>query len=59
MKSQVLANFDITWLPVTALIIFLVVFFGVLLLIFRKDSKKIYNQAESLPLENDGDMYVG
>ena len=30
MKSQVLANFDVTWLPVTALIIFLVVFFGVL-----------------------------
>ena len=56
MKSSVLANFDMTWLPLTALILFVAVFASMLLMVFRKGSSEIYQEAEQLPLTNGGNQ---
>ncbi len=50
MKSQVLANWDMPWLSTFALLIFVTIFITVLFLIFRKDSKKTYQEVGNIPL---------
>jgi cbb3-type cytochrome oxidase subunit 3 len=51
MKQQVLSHWDLPWLPVSALIIFLVCFIAYVIWTFRKANKKRYERAASLPLE--------
>lgn len=51
MKSLVLSNFNQIWLPLVALMIFVSVFVVMLLHISRKSSKRIYNEAQNIPLD--------
>lgn len=53
MKSQVLSNWDIPWLPSLALLLFLAVFITMLFMIFRKDAKGHFNKISEIPL-NEG-----
>ncbi|MDP7321369.1 MAG: cbb3-type cytochrome c oxidase subunit 3 [Bacteriovoracaceae bacterium] len=54
MKSSVLSNWNIPWLPSLALILFLTVFIIMLVMIFRKGSKELYAAQSALPLEEEG-----
>ena len=54
MKSQVLSNWDIPWLPNLVLLMFFTIFIIMLIMIFRKESKQLYKKASQLPLEEDG-----
>ena len=53
MKAEVMANMDaaLTWLPVAALFIFLIVFVGVLIWSYRKGSDKVYDQVSHSALD--------
>lgn len=53
MKSTVLANWNMPLLSSFALLLFVAVFAGVLFLIFRKNSKDLYNNVSQMPL-NEG-----
>lgn len=52
MKQAVLANWDLPWLPVTALIIFVVCFAAYTYWTFRKKNKGHYEDAARVPLED-------
>ena len=51
MKSAILSQFDMTYLPVIACLIFALVFVSMLVWVFRPESKSVYQKAERLPLE--------
>jgi cbb3-type cytochrome oxidase subunit 3 len=51
MKQQVLSNFDLPWLPVTGLILFVVCFALYTFWTFRKSNKTNYIKASLIPLE--------
>ena len=51
MKSQVFKNFDLTILPSIGMILFLIIFLGMIIWIFRKDSKSIYKELSNIPLD--------
>lgn len=51
MKQEVLKNWDLPWLPVTALIIFVVCFGIYTFWTFRKKNKGFYEDASRVPLE--------
>lgn len=53
MKSQVLNNFDLQWLTVTAFVLFLVFFVAMVLWTFRRGSKELYNSVRVIPLESE------
>ena len=55
MKQSVLAGFDWTILTNIALLIFLTLFIGIVIWVFRKDSSKIYQEASSVPLGAEGE----
>jgi len=50
MKSEVLSNFTFTLLPIIALILFVVLFVGVVFWVYRKSSGDVYGKASDLPL---------
>ncbi len=54
MKSQVLSNWNIPWLPSLVLIMFVAIFIGMLFMIYRKGSKELYQTTGNLPLNEDG-----
>lgn len=51
MKSLILSRFDMTYLPIIACLIFVTFFILMLIWINRPASKKMYQEAEVLPLE--------
>ena len=51
MKQAALSNFDIPWLPITGLIIFVVCFSLYTYWTYKKANKAIYEQVSMLPLE--------
>lgn len=51
MKQDVLKHFDIQWLPLTGLIIFVACFSAYIYWTFKKSNKKMYDQASHIPLE--------
>jgi len=53
MKTAVLSQFDMSILPITTMILFMSLFFGVIYWLFRQESKEIYSEAKNMPL-NDG-----
>lgn len=55
MKQSVLAGFDWTILTNIALLIFLTLFIGIVIWVFRKDSSKIYQEASSVPFAPEGE----
>ena len=55
MKQVVLAGFNWTQLTEFALVLFFMLFAGMLIWIFRKDSNSIYKEAENMPLREEGE----
>lgn len=51
MKQAALQNFDMPWLPITGLIIFVVCFTAYTYWTYKKENKHVYDQASMLPLE--------
>lgn len=52
---QMLANIqDHPMIPVVVLLLFVALFGSLLFMVFRKDSKKIYDEASMIPLNNKG-----
>ena len=51
MKSLALKDFPFTELTAGALILFFIVFVGVIAWVHRPGSRRTYNQIEKLPLE--------
>ncbi len=52
MKQAALSTFDMPWLPITGLIIFVVCFTAYTYWTYKKDNKGIYDQASMIPLED-------
>lgn len=51
MKQAVLSQFNLPWLPITGLIIFVVCFSAYTYWTFKKENKAIYDQTSLIPLE--------
>lgn len=54
MKTQVLMGFEWIHLSIFALLLFLVLFIGVLYWVSRKDNRKVYKDLSELPLGDGG-----
>lgn len=52
MKQSVLSHWDLPWLPVTALMVFVVCFAVYTWWTFRKANKNFYDNASLIPLED-------
>lgn len=52
MKQAVLKHWDIPWLPITALLIFVICFAAYTYWTFKKENKKMYEEASMIPLED-------
>jgi cbb3-type cytochrome oxidase subunit 3 len=50
MKSAVLSQFTLTYLPVIACLLFVAIFIGVIFWVLRPGSKSFYEQAGQIPL---------
>jgi cbb3-type cytochrome oxidase subunit 3 len=53
MKSEVLSQFPYAWLALIPLVLFFAVFCGVIVWVFLRANRRIYNRAEMLPLEEE------
>lgn len=51
MKQAALSQFNLSWLPITGLIIFIVCFSLYTYWTYKKENKEVYDQASMLPLE--------
>jgi len=52
MKQEVLTKFDILWLPLTGLIIFVVCFIFYTYYTYKKSNKSYFEKAALIPLED-------
>lgn len=52
MKNDVLNSFDMSALPIAALILFLILFLSVFFWSYTKRSKEIYRHVANMPLED-------
>ncbi len=52
MHTEVLKQFDMPWLPVTALILFVTCFLAYTYWTYKKDNKKFYENSSYMPLED-------
>jgi len=53
MKNEILSRTDLLFLPEISLVVFVLIFFGALLWIFRPGSKETYERRSRLPLVDD------
>ncbi|MBH47675.1 MAG: hypothetical protein CME71_05855 [Halobacteriovorax sp.] len=53
MKQAALSQFDILWLPLTGLIIFVACFSIYTYFTYKKSNKAFYDEAASIPLKED------
>lgn len=51
MKQQALSHFNMPWLPVTGLLIFVICFSAYIYWTYKKDNKAMYESASLIPLE--------
>jgi len=56
MKQIVLANINSPLLPMLGLALFIALFVGILLWIYRKDSNEHYKTMENLPMNDGGQL---
>ena len=56
MKQVVLSQFNYPWLPTIGMIIFIIIFIGVLYFALHKDNAGHFSKASSMPL-NDGEKH--
>lgn len=52
MKQQALSNFDLPWLPITGLVIFVLCFAIYIYFTYRKANKPFYQKASLIPLDD-------
>lgn len=52
MKQDVLKNFDIDWIPVLGLILFVICFSSYVYFTYKKSNKSFFEKIASLPLED-------
>lgn len=50
MKQTVLQGFDITWIPITGLVLFMFCFGIYIYFTYKKENKNFYDQASYIPL---------
>ncbi len=53
MKAEILSKFDQPWLPVTAQLLFLTVFIGVIIYAYKKSNQATFFKQAALPLEEE------
>ncbi len=53
MKQIALQQFNLTWLPISGLIIFLICFTLYTYWTFKKENKAVYDRASMIPLEEE------
>ena len=53
MKQAALKNFDLTWVPISGLVIFVVCFAAYTYWTYKKSNKDFYEKAALMPLENN------
>ena len=51
MKQAVLSQFDLPWIPITGLLLFVICFAAYTFWTFKKENKAIYDHASLIPLE--------
>ncbi|MFP5458141.1 MAG: cbb3-type cytochrome oxidase subunit 3 [Bacteriovoracia bacterium] len=51
MKQAVLSHFDLTWIPLTGLVIFVVCFGLYTYWTFKKSNKEFFERAAGIPLD--------
>jgi cbb3-type cytochrome oxidase subunit 3 len=51
MKQLVLSNFDLPWIPITGLVLFVSSFIAYTYWTFKKENKALYQEASLIPLE--------
>lgn len=52
MYRKIFSQFDLTWLPITGLIIFLTCFILFLIWTFKKENKEFYENISQLPFHD-------
>lgn len=55
MIRELLSHLHWSALPVVSMFLFMSVFFGALLWVFRKESKRVYSEMSELPLLEKGE----
>lgn len=53
MKAEVLSKFNQPWLPVTAQLLFLAVFLGVIYYAYQKKNQAFFARQSNLPLDDE------
>lgn len=53
MKAEFLAHYGLTYLNIFAMLLFLAIFTGALLWVYRKSGRGHYHYMENLPLQGD------
>jgi cbb3-type cytochrome oxidase subunit 3 len=53
MKQSVLSQFDMPWIPITGLLLFVFCFVAYTYWTFRKSNKAHYQEASMIPLEDE------
>jgi cbb3-type cytochrome oxidase subunit 3 len=52
MKQAVLSQFDLTWIPLTGLVLFVVCFAAYCYWTFKASNQQAYSRAATLPLQD-------
>lgn len=52
MKQEVLGNFDLPWIPVSAMILFVLCFAIFCYWTFKRSNRGLYQEAAAMPLED-------
>lgn len=52
MHKQILSQFDMPWLPITALIIFFVCFIIFMYWTYKKENKSFYEYTSQIPFQD-------
>jgi cbb3-type cytochrome oxidase subunit 3 len=52
MKQAALSHFNMPWIPITGLIIFVVCFAAYTYWTYKKENKALYDEASMIPLED-------
>jgi cbb3-type cytochrome oxidase subunit 3 len=53
MKAEYLAHYGLTYLNCFGMLLFLAIFVGALIWVYRRSSKSFYQYMEALPLQED------
>jgi len=52
MKQAALSHFNMPWIPITGLLIFVVCFAAYTYWTYKKENKAVYDEASLIPLED-------